>query len=117
MGIVLSKKLYQHVQGMIGFHCPACDTMHFYYTDEYEHPGPKWEFNGDVENPTFSPSLLRSTSIPRNEAEKENPVWYPQCHLFVIDGQIQYCSDSPHALAGQTIPIPDHNRQLVGNED
>lgn len=111
MGFPLSKKLYQHVKGMIGFHCPACNQMHFYYTKEYEHSGPKWDFNGDVNNPTFSPSLLCSTSIPRNEAEKSNPVWYTQCHLFITNGQILYCTDCPHELAGQTIPIPDHNRQ------
>lgn len=117
MGISLSKKLYQHVPGMIGFYCPACDNMHYYYTKDYEHPGPKWDFNGDLENPTFSPSLLRSTNIPRNEAEKINRVEYTQCHLFVTNGQIQYCTDCPHEFAGQTIPLPDHIHQNESDDE
>lgn len=118
MGIVLSKKLYQHVNGMIGFHCPACDQMHFYRTKEFEFPGPKWDFNGNVENPTFSPSLLVLTNAPRNEEEKINRVEYTQCHLFITNGQILYCTDCPHELAGQSIPLPDHNRQTeIDNEE
>lgn len=29
------------------------------------------------------------------------------CHLFVITGQIQYCGDSRHRLAGRTVPMVD----------
>ena len=117
MGIVLSKKLYQSQPGDIGFLCPACKTMHFFYTKDYPHPGPKWDFDGNVESPTVYPSLLLSTNIPRNDAEREVPVTYTECHFFIRNGMIEYCSDSPHSLAGQTVPIPDHNRQPVDDEE
>lgn len=61
-----------------------------------EAKGPKWSFNGDYESPTFSPSLLV------NPGDK-----YSQCHLFVTNGQIQYCNDSFHQLSGKTIPMVD----------
>jgi hypothetical protein len=28
------------------------------------------------------------------------------CHSFVIDGRIQFLSDSTHVLAGQTVDLP-----------
>jgi len=27
------------------------------------------------------------------------------CHYFIVDGNIQYCSDSKHQYAGQTRPL------------
>jgi hypothetical protein len=27
------------------------------------------------------------------------------CHLFVKLGRIEFCGDSPHKLAGQTVPL------------
>lgn len=120
MGQILSKKLYQLMPGMIGFHCPACNEMHFFYTKEYEHPGPKWDFNGDVESPTVSPSLAMSTNRPKDPNAPRVPPPYPvwtYCHLFVKNGMIEFLSDCPHELAGQTVPIPDHNRQLADDEE
>jgi hypothetical protein len=29
------------------------------------------------------------------------------CHSFVTDGRIQFLTDSNHALAGQTVDLPD----------
>ena len=71
------------------FDCPGC---------HYSHPFDKrWTFNGDVEKPTFSPSLLVYGSPPHT----------PRCHSFVRNGEIQFLSDSTHALAGKTVPLPD----------
>jgi hypothetical protein len=74
------------------FWCPGCKCGHSYCVG-----GPtSWEFNGDVEEPTFKPSLLNYNEISR-------------CHLFIIDGKISYCGDCSHELAGTTIdmaPIP-----------
>ena len=30
-----------------------------------------------------------------------------RCHSFVTDGRIQFLSDCTHALAGQTVDLPD----------
>lgn len=77
------------------FWCPGCKQSHVYYT---EHPGGGWSFNGDLDRPTFNPSLLNTW--------EEGPEKTPRrCHLFLRDGQLEYCSDSLHSLAGQTVPL------------
>lgn len=76
------------------FLCAACtwadgDPLpHLYYI----RGAVTWDFNGDLERPTFTPSL-------KNTGEGE------VCHLFVTAGQIEYCPDCTHALAGQTVPM------------
>lgn len=94
---------------VIAFHCPGCAHAHTIDTNV-------WTWNGDLERPTFSPSILvRGNQWPRDE--------YPEyfkpahanvppgadtvCHSFVTDGQIQFLGDCTHALAGQTVDLPD----------
>jgi len=70
-----------------------------------------WQFNGDYDKPTFSPSVLVTYEhwVPPATPENLNPG--PQtkvkdiCHSFVRDGQIQFLSDCTHSLAGQTVPL------------
>ena len=72
------------------FKCPGCDAMH---AVNVAGDGNVWAFNGDTDRPTFSPSvLIRNAEV---------------CHSFVTDGRIAYCSDSTHALSGQTVELPD----------
>ncbi len=71
------------------FHCPGCDFPHVYYVG----PG-QWTFNGDLNKPSFTPSLLNTWPDGR-------------CHLYVTDGKIIYCGDCSHGLAGQTIEMAD----------
>lgn len=95
------------------FFCPGCQEPHQYRIGG-DTPGPKWTFNGDVNRPTFSPSLLGFTTFSDTE---ENPDGSPKalpegqrrtlCHLFVTDGQIIFCGDCPHSLAGKTVPLPE----------
>lgn len=71
------------------FYCPGCKEEHLYSvcTDGTR---PTWAFNGDMEKPTFTPSLFMPDRV---------------CHLFMTDGRIQYLSDCTHHLAGQTIDM------------
>lgn len=77
-------------------YCPGCAAVpgrsprHAIYVDT-AHPmtGARWAFNGSETSPTFTPSI--------------NVVG--QCHYFITSGQITYCGDSKHALAGQTVPM------------
>lgn len=59
--------------------------------------GPKWSFNGNNELPTFSPSIKVDwgTTPPK------------MCHYFIQDGEIRFCSDSTHSLAGKVVLLPD----------
>lgn len=86
------------------FWCPGCQQPHSFRTEATEEH-PKWEFNGDLDKPTFSPSLLCFTTARKNGEEIQPPIRETLCHLFVRDGMIEYCGDSPHALAGKTVPM------------
>lgn len=88
--------------------CPGCDGHHslrvrmpkFPTAQEIEERNQNkaglWQWNGDVENPTFTPSLSVLPSFPNN-----------RCHSFIKDGNIQYLNDCHHHLKGKTIPLPD----------
>jgi len=80
------------------FDCPGCGIGHAPYTKNTP-GGPTWTFNGDVERPTFAPSLL--VRWQRNGRE---PV---VCHSFVRAGRIEFLGDCTHALAGQTIELAE----------
>lgn len=61
---------------------------------------PTWGFNGDLERPTFTPSILTSAT----HGEERTPF---RCHSFVRDGRIEFLSGCTHALAGQTLDLPE----------
>jgi len=87
-------------RGLYAFHCPGCGYAHHFgtkaYTDARGKSHPVWHFNGNVDRPTFSPSLLVNAQWPEK-----------RCHLFMRDGMIVYCGDCFHALAGQKVECPD----------
>jgi len=71
------------------FLCPGCHTIH--------KVGKTWQFNGDYDMPTFSPSVL--VSYP-NESRLDYC-----CHSFIRDGQIEFLGDCTHEMAGKTLPL------------
>lgn len=79
------------------FWCPGCDEAHVISVA----PG-RWGYNGNPEKPTFTPSIL----VQSGHFEEPSGFTPSICHSFVIDGQIRFLSDSTHALAGQTVPLP-----------
>ena len=87
--------------------CPACDFEHSFRVDLEGHgewekqdaPNAAWEFNGDYDCPTFSPSMGANL---RQQQEH-----HPLCHSFLEDGHWRYLKDCTHAMAGQTVPIGD----------
>jgi hypothetical protein len=54
---------------------------------------PSWNWNGNLEAPTLSPSILSNG--------------YCRCHSFLKDGMFQFLNDCDHPLVGQEVPIPD----------
>lgn len=86
------------IQGYF-FRCPGCQRRHLVYTKEQSPGGACWSLNGDVEHPTFSPSILvnKGGEVPS----------VPICHSFIRDGKIQFLNDCTHELAGKTIELPD----------
>ncbi len=67
------------------FWCPGCQETHSFEVVE-----DGWEFNGDMEKPSFRPSLK-----------------YPRCHLWVKNGIIEYGGDCRHRFRGRDIPLQE----------
>ena len=109
------------------FECPGCGDNHVIYTNSQwcsQQPNgrPCWGFNGDVDRPTFSPSLLcqglmypsgnqfpNEDEINRMKAgENLRSLMTPRvCHSFIREGKMQFLSDCTHKFAGQTVELPD----------
>jgi hypothetical protein len=79
------------------FYCPGCKCDHGVWVNPHSNGGAKWDWNGSLDKPTFTPSLLVRSG--------ENTI----CHSFITDGRIGYLSDCTHELAGQNIEMVDAN--------
>lgn len=105
----------------MAFDCPGCGEVHVLPVAPAAdgHPRPIWGYNGDPVRPTFTPSVLTRSGHHMDGDKKEcwcnykartgrkSPFTCGICHSFVTDGQIQFLDDCTHALAGQTVPLPD----------
>lgn len=89
--------------------CPACQEVHQYATENQN--GPKWTFNGNFEQPSFTPSMLirwgRFADPNWKPDDGEEDTYSGVCHYFITDGKIAYCGDCTHAMKGQTVDLPD----------
>jgi len=63
---------------------------------------PCWTWDGNLEKPTFNPSLL----VTLREGVT--------CHSFIVAGNWQFLPDCWHPLAGQTVPLPPLPDWLCG---
>lgn len=86
--------------------CPGCDEVHGYII---EGGPPSWTFDGNYDAPTFMPSMRIFVTHTTDDDDKPlpAPVEETLCHYFIKAGMIEFCGDSPHALKGQTVPLPD----------
>lgn len=77
--------------------CPGCNSRHMIPVVADPEYKPNWTFNNNVESPSFQPSIH----------------FVGRCHYFIVNGQIQFCGDSRHALAGQTVLLPDFPEHIL----
>jgi hypothetical protein len=99
MSRVIFKKFEHpdHVTDNVVFDCPGCGYHHFVTVNgTLNESGASWAWNGDLEKPTFSPSILVNKSMPER-----------RCHSFIRNGKIEFLTDCFHALAGQTVDLPE----------
>lgn len=102
----------------VGFRCPGCGDWHSVAIGGAKNSsGATWGFNGNLEKPTFTPSLLVKCGhyvdgkhpcwcdYKKEHPEKDVPTCYV-CHSFITDGRIQFLSDCTHPLSGQTVELP-----------
>lgn len=92
------------------FYCPGCATLHR-VVPKTAQDQQGWEWNGSMDRPTFSPSVLCLGVI---EAGR---MVVPRCHSYVRDGSIEYLSDCEHGLAGQTVRLPDKPMERFAGYD
>jgi hypothetical protein len=111
---------------IVCFICPGCNEEHQVWVNGSRREGnsASWGFNGSMDKPTFTPSILirsghyapgHNTSTcwcTYNEEHKEKPAPFQcmVCHTFVRDGKIQFLNDCTHHLAGQTVELPEINQ-------
>ena len=111
------RKAYLYDTGYVMFHCPGCQCLHAVHT-QHKSPatGAMWQWNGSLDSPTFSPSILVRGTVPITDDERRRimagETVEPKplvCHSFVRDGRIEFLGHCTHELAGQTVDIPDWN--------
>ncbi|MCO4274302.1 DUF6527 family protein [Pseudarthrobacter sp. HLT3-5] len=74
--------------------CPGCDEAHRITNS--------WQFDGNIESPTFSPSIL----VQGGEFDT-------RCHSFIRQGEWEYLGDCTHTLANQKVPMVDLPKWLA----
>jgi hypothetical protein len=103
----LSSRLRSVEGGLVSFWCPGCDCAHAVGVGEGD--GARWGYNGNPDAPTFTPSVLVTYNGSDAGQDRGDGKSAPSavCHSFVTDGRIQFLGDCTHALAGQTVDLPD----------
>ncbi len=116
--MIIGKKLRSLQGGRVAFMCPGCRELHqVTVRHDGQNVGPAWGYNGNPDAPTFTPSVKVGG---KQIVTDQNGTWTGEwvrgpdgdaldrcCHSFVTDGRIQFLSDCTHALAGQTVNLPD----------
>lgn len=87
--------------------CPGCEEAH--------RLPDSWQFNGNIQSPTFTPSFKHSgiKKVVINGEwtgewvydNKGDPIPYI-CHYVLTNGILNFCVDCTHSLAGKSIPLP-----------
>ena len=67
------------------------DVNCFWVTGYYDRG---WQWNGDFERPTVTPSILNSRPGFIN-------------HVYITNGKIEYLNDCTHDMAGQRVDMVD----------
>jgi len=86
------------------FCCPGCAEMHsnvglHMLPVNTEAKKPAWTWDGNVEAPTITPSILTQSV----DAEGKPTI----CHSYLKAGRFEFLGDCTHSLAGQSADMLD----------
>ena len=98
--MALISSVLRKVEGGYMHWCPACKGHHMIAVDEPFPNGARWAFDGNVEKPTFSPSVKVQWTYGEQQEKR-------CCHYHISAGKIQFCRDCTHEFAGKTVNLPD----------
>lgn len=108
--VPLDRDYWPH--GGFGHWCPGCNSGHEidvagrHGVDAAKWAGPKWTFDGNMEMPTFTPSVNLQIN-PKNHKHYNPDVGSIVCHYNITAGKIIFHGDCTHALKGQTVDLPE----------
>jgi hypothetical protein len=77
------------------FYCPGCKEEHGVWTTRSRYNNCTWTFNGNLEKPTFLPSVMVRHGLDI------------VCHLYITEGVIHFLGDCTHELVNQSVPMED----------
>lgn len=121
----LSRYLRSVGGGGLAFWCQGCREAHTIWVGEG--PGPRWAWNGDVEKPVVSPSLLVTGRRLTAKGHAQWVAWHAagcpdpapdldaadvRCHTFVgcqgaLPGEIVFLGDCTHDMVGKVLPLAE----------
>lgn len=87
--------------------CPGCDDLHTIGVegDDGSKPRTEWTWDGNLEAPTVSPSILVRMDFTNNVRPSI------VCHSYLESGRWRFLDDSTHAFSGVTgvpmVPLPE----------
>lgn len=93
-------KQSEDVPDRYSFYCPGCKGWHTISSNMHT-------FNGDVDKPTVTPSILVTGHVHTDAPGYEYDSRPVHCHSYITDGKIEFLSDTQNELAGQTVDLPD----------
>lgn len=97
--------------------CPGCAQPYADATEDEHHSGlhmlpvsgaakTQWTFDGNLELPTLSPSILTRSDHKRRRINGETVDAGPfVCHSFLVAGVWQFLGDCTHPLVNQHVPV------------
>ena len=94
-----SEVLRKDDQGGYLHRCPGCKGFHRIAVEKAQPNGAQWTFDGNMGKPTFSPSVKVTWKWGEEQRDE-------CCHYFIRAGNIEFCADSTHDLAGKSVPLP-----------
>jgi hypothetical protein len=100
----LGSKMRSTTRGLAHW-CPACEEMHEFATTTPLSNGAWWTWDGNIETPTFVPSMNIRVGPDDNGA-------FEVCHYLLHNGAIEYLADCTHGLRCQRIILPPLPRHL-----
>lgn len=109
--------------GSYKFRCVGCGDWHVIPT-RGEKP---WGFNGNVDRPTFTPSLMVYSghyypfyktatcwcTYRKDHPDLKNLPSCYRCHSTITDGRQMFYLDSTHGLAGQTVEMRELENEHI----
>ena len=99
--------------GIYTFICPGCGDQHTMHTKGKNRDGAQWTFDGNMDSPTFKPSIKYKSGMYAKPYTTEHHAMLVaeglgvRCHFILTAGILSFCNDSTHAYAQKKLPLPE----------